>query len=131
MSKNPWKVISIQNFTCFKCPECDFDTKEEKFLQDHAVEKHPLCFVFCIKSIQSFALLKCPECDYDTKEESVFQDHAIEKHPLSFVFFGKIKSLYLSSVLFVKETNKELNSNIEMEDRNNAKEISQMIKLCT
>ena len=58
-----------------------------------------------------FLPIKCPECNFNTKEKSVFQDHTIEKHPLSFVFFGKIKSLYLSSLLFVKETNKELNSN--------------------
>ena len=67
-----------------------------------------------VKSIQAFACLKCPECDFDTKEESFFQEHAVEKHPSSFVFFGKIKSLYLSSVLFVKETDKELNSNVAM-----------------
>ena len=66
MNKNPWKVKSIQAFACLKCPECDFNTKEEKNLQDHAVENHPLCFVFCIKPIQSFTVLRCPECDFDT-----------------------------------------------------------------
>ena len=77
-----------------------------------------------VKSIQAFACLKCPECDFDTKDESIFQDHAIEKHPLSFVLFGKIKSLFLSFDLFAKETNKELNSNIELGDRNISHAIS-------
>ena len=124
MSQNPWKVQSIQDFAHLKCPECDFDTKQEKLLQDHAVEKHPLCFVFCTKSIQSFACLKCPECNFYTKEETVFQDHAVEKHPLSFVLFGKIKSLNLSSILAVKETDKELKSSLAMEDKNSVQEIS-------
>ena len=110
MSKNPWKVKSIQDFSCLKCPECNFNTKEEKVLQDHAVEKHPLCFLFCIKPIQSFMLFKCPECDFDTKEEMVFKNHAVKNHPLSFVFFGKIKTL-----LFVKGTSKELNKSIAQE----------------
>ena len=35
----------IQSFACLKCPECDFNTKEETVFQDHAVEKHPLSFV--------------------------------------------------------------------------------------
>ena len=128
MSKNPWKVKSIQAFACLNCPECDFNTKEETFLQDHAVEKHPLCFEFCAKSIQSFACLKCPECDFNTKEETFFQDHAVEKHPLSFVLFGKIRSVNLSSILLIKETEEELNNSVAMEDENCAKEISSNTK---
>ena len=124
MNKNPWKVKSIQEFSCLNCPECDFDTKEETFLQDHAVEKHPLCFEFCAKSIQSFACLKCPECDFNTKEETFFQDHAVEKHPLSFVLFGKIRSVNLSSILSVKETEEEMNDSVAMEDDNRVQEIS-------
>lgn len=123
MNTNPWKVKSIQAFACLNFPECDFNTKEDKFLQDHAVEKHPLCFVFCVKSIQSFACLKCPECNFDTKEEAVFQDHAVENHPLSFVLFGKIKSVNLASVLLDKVTEKERNSNASMDDGNSDQEI--------
>ena len=44
MSENPWKVKSIEAFVCLKCPECEFNTKEETFFIDHAVEKHPLSF---------------------------------------------------------------------------------------
>ena len=38
---NPWKVDSIQAFSCLKCPECSFNTKEEHLFQDHAVKNHP------------------------------------------------------------------------------------------
>ena len=124
MKKNPWKVKSIQAFACLTCPECDFNTKEETSLQDHAVEKHPFSFVFCIRSIQSFTCLKCPECDFNTKEEAFFQDHAVEKHPLSFVFFGKIKSVNLLSFLILKETEDELNSSVAMQDENSVQEIN-------
>ena len=34
---NPWK-----NFTCLKCPECQFETKNEKIFGDHAVKHHAL-----------------------------------------------------------------------------------------
>ena len=40
--ENPWKVESIQNFSCLKCPECFFFTKEEKDFEIHAVADHPL-----------------------------------------------------------------------------------------
>ena len=47
MSKNnPWDVDSIQAFTFLKCPECNFDSKDEENFQDHAIENHPLSFVF-------------------------------------------------------------------------------------
>ena len=39
---NPWKVDSIQAFSCLQCPECTFNTKEEYFFQDHALNNHPL-----------------------------------------------------------------------------------------
>ena len=50
MDNNPWLVESIHDFYFLKCPECDFDSKEENSFQDHAVENHPLSFVFFIKS---------------------------------------------------------------------------------
>ena len=43
---NPWDVDSLEAFACFKCPECDFDAKFEGPFQNHAVENHPLSFVF-------------------------------------------------------------------------------------
>ena len=43
-----------------KCPECDFDTKEENLMENHFTGNHPFSSVF----------LKCSECDFDTKEEN-------------------------------------------------------------
>ena len=40
--KNPWKVESIQEFSCLKCPECVFFTKEENDFENHAMANHPL-----------------------------------------------------------------------------------------
>ena len=40
--KNPWKVKSIQDFSCLKCPECVFFTKEQNYFEDHAIANHPL-----------------------------------------------------------------------------------------
>ena len=39
---NPWQVESIETFYVLKCPECNFDAKEEIMFQNHAVENHPL-----------------------------------------------------------------------------------------
>ena len=54
MTSNPWQVKSIQAFSCLKCPECDFDTKEENLFEYHATENHPLSLVLfdkeCFKS---------------------------------------------------------------------------------
>ena len=42
MDQNPWAVESLQSFYFLKCPECDFDTKEENSFENHATENHPL-----------------------------------------------------------------------------------------
>ena len=42
---NPWQVDSIQAFSCLKCPECVFDTKEENEFKNYALDNHPLAFV--------------------------------------------------------------------------------------
>ena len=46
MDGNPWQVDSLQDFLCLKCPECTFDTQEEESFEHHALENHPLSFVF-------------------------------------------------------------------------------------
>ena len=45
MKGNPWHVESIHVFYFLKCPECGFDTKEEKNFQTHAIQNHPLSSV--------------------------------------------------------------------------------------
>ena len=42
IDKNPWNVQSIQDFSCLKCPECVFFTKEQKYFEDHSIANHPL-----------------------------------------------------------------------------------------
>ena len=42
MTTNPWKVDSLQAFSCLKCPECPFFTKEENTFANHAITNHPL-----------------------------------------------------------------------------------------
>ena len=42
MTHNPWKVDSLQAFSCLKCPECPFFTKEENTFANHAIANHPL-----------------------------------------------------------------------------------------
>ena len=46
MDDNPWLVDSIHSFSVFKCPECIFDSKEEDNFHYHAIQNHPLSFVF-------------------------------------------------------------------------------------
>ena len=47
MAGNPWQVESILAFYCLKCPECDFNSKEENNFVHHAKEYHPLsCVLF-------------------------------------------------------------------------------------
>ena len=53
MSENPWQVDNIQAFWFLKCPECPFDSKEEKIFQTHAILNHPLSYVLFPKT-QSF-----------------------------------------------------------------------------
>ncbi len=46
MDGNPWQVDSLQYFLYLKCPECTFDTQKEEIFEEHALENHPLSFVF-------------------------------------------------------------------------------------
>ena len=46
MEINPWKVNSLEAFTCLKCPECAFFSKEESNFRNHATENHPLSSEF-------------------------------------------------------------------------------------
>ena len=69
MDQNPWAVESIQAFYFLKCPECDFDTKDENSFENHATESHPLSFVLFDKKY-------VPE-DFDTiciKKEQIGHD---------------------------------------------------------
>ena len=67
MAFNPWKVESIQAFYYLKCPECEFDTKEENCFEDHAIENHPM-------SHELFGKKSLKEGEFDSvmiKEEQI------------------------------------------------------------
>ena len=65
MHGNPWKVESIQAFSCLKCPECTFFTKKENNFENHALRNHPLSKVLFDKLIYPTGSFQ----DYVLKEE--------------------------------------------------------------
>ena len=65
MHENPWKVESIQAFSCLKCPECTYFTKKENNFENHALRNHPLSKVLFDKPIYPTGSFQ----DYDMKEE--------------------------------------------------------------
>ena len=46
MNANPWQVDSIEAFSCLKCPECNFYSRDENYFKDHAMANHPCSVVF-------------------------------------------------------------------------------------
>ena len=65
--KNPWEVESIQDFSCLKCPECVFFTKEENDFENHAVANHPLSAMLFDGTISSGEI-------EDAEKEEVLED---------------------------------------------------------
>ena len=64
MTSNPWQVASIQEFSCLKCPECDFYTKKENLFENHATENHPLSLAIFDKKY-----LKTKSYEYNMSNE--------------------------------------------------------------
>ena len=56
LDKNPWKVESIQEFSCLKCPECVFFTKEQNYFEDHAIANHPLSAILFDEIMSSYEI---------------------------------------------------------------------------
>ena len=56
MNENPWQVDCIEAFTCLKCPECNFYSREENCFKDHAMANHPCSVVFFGKHEEYIAL---------------------------------------------------------------------------
>jgi hypothetical protein len=72
MAQNPWAVESLQAFYFLKCPECNFDTKEENLFENHATKNHSLSFVlFNKKSVnedfETIDIKEEPLTHYDTQ----------------------------------------------------------------
>ena len=76
--ENPWKVESIQNFLCLKCPECTFFTKEEKDFEIHAVANHPLSAALFDKTMVSSEII-VPEKEEVLNDISDFNVFNINK----------------------------------------------------
>ena len=79
--KNPWEVESIQEFYFLRCPECEFDTKEENSFEKHSKENHPLSFVFfdkhSVNDIFNQDVIKIePMSDFYNKKEN-FSDEKL------------------------------------------------------
>ena len=55
---NPWDVETIRAFYYLQCPECPFDTKEEKTFVTHATENHPSSCTFFDKKYANEILMK-------------------------------------------------------------------------
>jgi uncharacterized Zn-finger protein len=70
---NPWEVESIQDFYFLRCPECDFDTKEENSFEKPSTENYPLSSVFfdknSVNDIFNQDVIKIePMSDYERKD---------------------------------------------------------------
>ena len=70
MMENPWCVDTIDAFYFLKCPECTFDTKDQADFCNHAVENHPLSYVFFGKKSENEKVvkLKCEEITGNDKQ---------------------------------------------------------------
>ena len=77
---NPWQVDSIQDFSCLKCPECGYNTKQETFFQDHAVENHPLSFVLFGKMCNEEELVKNLTVEFKPVVTETYNDDSSPKH---------------------------------------------------
>ena len=90
---NPWRVDSIQEFSCLKCPECDYFNKEESYFKDHAISNHSLSSVLFDKTkpkSEGAVKVEMPDCVShvnvtveDIKKEPAELD-SVAEDPLNF-----------------------------------------------
>ena len=103
MSQNPWAVDSIKAFYFLKCPECDFDTKEENSFETHATKNHPLSLVLFGK--------KSDNEDFD----SIY----IKEEPLSHsdtLISEDTQISYVDNKIFLKSSVTEDNSMLDVHE---------------
>ena len=95
MNQNPWNVDSIEAFTFLKCPECNFDTQGGDNFRDHAVENHPLSFVFFQKQLKEEPLDIKEECweleDINRKDQP---ENELENHDYRYT----IENIYVPHI---------------------------------
>ena len=96
MSFNPWKVESIKAFYYLKCPECNFDTKEESSFQDHAIENHPMSYeLFGKKSVteEEFDSVMIKEEQMSDFDENENNSEQIDFDPAEMVDEGDLPEI--------------------------------------
>ena len=67
--KNPWAVETIEVFSFYCCPECDFKAKKEDRFKRHAIESHNKSKVFFIMSKPENNLNDDDSMDVETESE--------------------------------------------------------------
>ena len=70
---NPWVVESIEAFSFYCCPECDFKSKKEDRFKRHAIESHNKSKVFFITS-KSENKTNNDDDSMDVETESEYQE---------------------------------------------------------
>ena len=51
--------LALHKILYLRCPECEFETKEENNFEDHAIKNHPMSFeLFRKKSVKE----ECEHC---------------------------------------------------------------------
>lgn len=46
MTFNPWNVDSLEAFTFFCCPECDYKSRTSRSFEGHALKNHPMSYTY-------------------------------------------------------------------------------------
>ena len=96
---NPWQVESIEAFVCLKCPECEFDTKEENSFQDQRMGK------------SLFSLIKDPDLEREIMCEyyatgSISASYMLRKGDFKYIYYLG----YGSELYNLKEDPEEINN---------------------
>ena len=97
MTANPWHVESLEAFSCLKCPQCMYTTKDEIYFQDHALKNHPLSHVFFGNKSDDQETNQEP-CT--ATNENIKEEHNTFEYDESFESFEQDFTQYVESRLF-------------------------------
>ena len=116
MDQNPWAVESLQAFYFLKCPECDFNTKEDNLFENHATENHPLSFVLFDKKYveEDFDSIDIKEEPLSCSDTQISYDH--EKSSMHDQFPPLSSITEDNSLLDVPELKKETTDESYMDE---------------
>jgi uncharacterized C2H2 Zn-finger protein len=116
MTSNPWQVESIQAFYCLKCPECDFDSKEENLFESHATANHPLSLALFdkehieIETYKDNIISELTDNVYELKKnEEEFKIDLVKEEPMSdFYNYPEVSVTKENSVLDISKIKEEI-----------------------